>query len=293
MIICKITWGLWNQMFKYAFAKALSLKHWTKIVLDTTGFKQYKLHKYCLEFFTINPIYADAKMIPRYEDVTFSNKYIAYVWELYIKQLCIQCNPQHYQEKQYHFDQSLLNISSGYIDWYFQTEKYFIEYEKNIREDFVFAIPPSDDNQEMMSKIHACNSISIHIRRWDYISNTVTNRVHGNCDLLYYEQAIKYIQEKIKNPVFFLFSDDIDWVKENLKIEYESHYIDFNNADKNYEDMRLMSNCKHNIIANSSFSWRWAWLNQNKDKIVIAPQRWFNDHKRNYSDIIPHSRTTI
>lgn len=293
MIIQKIAGGLWNQMFQYAFARALSLEHGVKFKLDITGFKNYILHKYCLEVFDIKKFYADRKFIPRYENIYIKNKSIWYIRESFLKPLCIRYNHNHHIEKQYHFDRHLLDISSGYVDWYFQTEQYFVKYEKDIRKDFSFTLPPDSTNQDMIEKIDSCNSISIHIRRWDYISNTTTNRIHWTCDITYYEQAIQYITKKVKEPVFFFFSDDINRVKDNLKIQYEGYYIDFNNADKNYEDLRLMSICKHNIIANSSFSWWWAWLNKNKNKIVIAPQRWFNDNKRNYSDIIPYNRIKI
>ena len=103
------------------------------------------------------------------------------------------------------------------------------------------------------------------------------------CSLEYYQNAIEEVVSKVENPTFFVFSDDIAWAEQNLKIAYPIIFVGHNDADKNYEDLRLMSECQHNIIANSSFSWWGAWLNQNPSKIVIAPQSWFATTQRNYN----------
>lgn len=145
----------------------------------------------------------------------------------------------------------------------------------------------------MIDIIKSCNAVSLHIRRGDYISNATTNTIHGTCNLDYYKRAVEYIKKNSVSPIFFIFSDDIDWVKDNLHLNEKHYYIDWNNADTNYEDMRLMSLCKHNVIANSSFSWWGAWLNNNPKKIVIAPQKWFNDSKLNTFDVIPEKRIKI
>lgn len=285
MITQKIIWWLWNQMFQYAYIKALSLRNKQDFKLDVSEYKTY-FRPYELEIFDIEKNYASKKEIPFYENLYSKNKYFNFLL-IQINWILKRLNPNHHIEK-YNFDKGLLNIKSWYIQWYFQTEKYFKDFENEIRKDFEFIIPPSKKNQETIEIITNCNSISIHIRRWDYITNSTTNEKHWTCSIDYYKKAIELIQFKITNPVFFIFSDDMDWVKENLKIE-KAYYIDWNNADKNYEDMRLMSLCKHNIIANSSFSWWWAWLNKNSEKIVIAPNKWFNDNNRNYSDIIPEN----
>jgi hypothetical protein len=112
----------------------------------------------------------------------------------------------------------------------------------------------------------------------------------GGCNLDYYNKAIKIIINKVENPIFFIFSDDINWCKENIKIkDHEIIYVDWNVGDNSYIDMQLMSTCKHNIMANSSFSWWSAWLNKNKDKIVISPYKWFNSDDMDCSDLIPES----
>ena len=132
-------------------------------------------------------------------------------------------------------------------------------------------------------------SVCIHIRRGDYVEDIITNQFHGVCNLDYYYRSIEYIASKIKNPYFFVFSDDPLWVKQNLILKYPCDYIDQNFGKKDYEDMRVISKCKHNIIANSSFSWWGAWLNINPNKIVIAPKNWFKSKAINTKDLIPES----
>jgi len=279
-------------MFQYAIWRALSLKNKTELKLDVSflkrmwvwyvkrDFNKNEQINYELSFLNIKNNFASKKIIPYYE--RFNNKYI----DLIIKKLLIFFKvKKHYIEKQFNFDSNILNIKWWYLDWFFQTEKYFIDYRNEIKKDFKFKIEPSIKNQQVISKIEKNNSVSIHIRRWDYVNN----KLYFTCHLDYYKKSIWILKKKIKNPVFFFFSDDIKWVRKNLQICDKSYYIDWNNWNKSYEDMRLMSLCKHNIIANSSFSWWWAWLNNNKNKIVIAPSKWFNSNTINYSDIVPDS----
>jgi len=121
------------------------------------------------------------------------------------------------------------------------------------------------------------NSCSIHIRRGDYTSN-VNSNIHGTCSLEYYKKATEYMQNKYKDIYYYIFSDDITWVKENLKLE-NAVYIESEEKRIPHEDIYLMSLCSNNIIANSSFSWWGTWLNNNLNKTVIAPKRWFEDNK--------------
>ena len=119
------------------------------------------------------------------------------------------------------------------------------------------------------------------------MSDPHTNQVHGTCDLGYYAQAVAHIANRVSQPVFFVFSDDHAWAREHLVLSHPVHYVDHNDTAHGYEDMRLMSLCRHHIIANSSFSWWGAWLNPRPDKIVVAPQRWFNDYDADTRDLCP------
>jgi hypothetical protein len=137
----------------------------------------------------------------------------------------------------------------------------------------------SSYNADLVEQISKVNAVSLHVRRGDYVQNAKTNANHGVCSLDYYRAAIQNILERVEAPSFFIFSDDIPWVKEHLVLDIPCRYVDHNQGVESYNDMRLMSLCRHHIIANSSFSWWGAWLNPDPQKIVIAPQKWFaNDN---------------
>lgn len=285
MIIQKITWWLWNQMFQYAYIKSLALKQNKDFKLDITEFQTY-FRPYELEIFDIEKNYTSKKEIPFYVNLVSKNRYLNFIYNK-IKWIYKRFDPNYHIEKQFNFDKDFFHISNWYIEWYFQSEKYFKDFENEIKKDFTFIKPISKQNKEILEKIKNTESISLHVRRWDYVSNPQANAFHGTATLDYYKKAIEYIKKHTNNPTFYVFSDDIPWVKENLKIDFETHYIDWNTWKNSFEDMRIMSNCKHNIIANSSFSWWWAWLNNNKEKIVIAPKIWFLSKEKDTCDIIP------
>jgi hypothetical protein len=274
MLIIKLSWWLWNQMFQYAYIKALSLRTWKDFFLDVSSYKNY-FRPFELEIFDIQKKYATKNQLSRYEKLHSSNKYLNHVY-FKIREFVKKHNKSHYIENNLQFDKKFLSITDGYIEWYFQSEKYFLDYEDEIRKDLTFIYSPSPKNLKTINIVQTTNSVSIHIRRGDYLKGNNIN-YHGICSLEYYKQAIAYIRSKINNPQFFFFSDDIQWVKENLKTWNNNDiYIDWNTWNNSREDMRLMSLCKHNIIANSSFSRRGAWLNNNKEKIVIAPKNWIS-----------------
>lgn len=281
MIAVEIIGGLGNQMFQYATAKAMALHRRDDLLIDKRPFESYSLHSFSLPHFNVTAPYLK-------EEIVLDLKSTSDKLKAFIKG---QKNYTLYQENGLGYDASLFDIPAKnvYLKGYFQSEKYFIKYEDEIRNDFEIVTPLQEKTVEMLTIIHEVNSVSLHIRRGDYVTNPEANSVHGTCNLDYYQRAISHIREVVENPIFFIFSDDIQWAKENLTIPETTHFIDFTDASTNYEDIKLMSTCKHNIIANSSFSWWGAWLNKNKSKIVIAPSKWFNVDYHNADDIIPES----
>jgi len=164
------------------------------------------------------------------------------------------------------------------LSGYWQCEKYFSDIGDKIRDDFVFPAELSEEGSALQEEIRDTESVAVHIRRGDYLEEG-NYKVYGNiCTLEYYKKALSYIRRKCGHPRFFMFSNDIGWVRENL---YEPGMVLVGSSRNrpDYEDMYLMSICRHNIIANSSFSWWGAWLNQNANKMVISPGRWFNNHE--------------
>lgn len=284
--IVKFNGGLGNQMFQWAFGYALSKKNKCQLLFDMSFFEKKYARPFELDIFSLNT--------PKVEDFLTKLK-LKIIWKLRKK-----LNGKNflglnfYSEPHFHHSEDLLKIQPpSYIEGFFQSEKYFAEFADEIRENFKFKNPPDKKNIELIEKINETNSISLHIRRGDYVQKKRYQNLYATCTLDYYKRGVEYIAQSVKNPTLFVFSDDIQWVKENLNLPYESVYVSHNTGDKSYEDMRLMSKCKHNIIANSSFSWWGAWLNNYSGKIVIAPQKWFNDDTINQDDVIPEDWTKL
>ncbi|NMD00724.1 MAG: alpha-1,2-fucosyltransferase [Bacteroidales bacterium] len=166
-----------------------------------------------------------------------------------------------------------------------QSELYFKEAINEIKESFVFKIELlSQTTKKIAEQIQKTNSISIHIRRGDYLNSQYSNGFAEICTPDYYRKAIEYISDRIKNPTFYIFTDEIEWVSQNFIIE-NSVYVQHNTDKDSWQDLYLMSLCQHNIIANSSFSWWGAWLNNNPEKIVVAPSKWWKQFE--HDDVVP------
>ena len=193
-------------------------------------------------------------------------------------------NRYYYKEKLYKnknefngFQHKIIEIQGeAYLDGYWGSEKYFKDIEDIICEEFTVKYAPDKKNQTLINQILNCESVSLHIRRGDYVNDASANKLFGTCSMEYYDSAIKEISRNIENPHFFIFSDDLEWMQKNMKLSFPTTYVNINGADKDYEDLRLMSYCKHFIIPNSTFGWWGAWLSDNKNKIIIAPKRWYN-----------------
>ncbi|KKU80514.1 MAG: Glycosyl transferase, family 11 [Parcubacteria group bacterium GW2011_GWA1_47_8] len=286
MIIVKLIGGLGNQLFQYALGRHLALRNNTELKLDITGFEEYKLHRYSLSHFNIVENFATMEEVVKFQKY---KRRLGKKWFLYNK--FIADEHKYAQERQFHFNPRILDTQGdAYLDGFWQTEKYFKDIESIIRKEVAVKTPFAGKDAEVAKEIDATSAVMMHIRRGDYVSNQATNEYHGTCGLDYYRTAATLIAEKVASPHFFIFSDDHIWVKENIILDGPVTYVDHNNADKNYEDLRLMSLCKHAIIANSSFGWWGAWLSQNPGKIVIGPSKWFNNPKKkttDTSDVLP------
>ena len=194
---------------------------------------------------------------------------------------------QHYDQAPVHFFPQVFAYldKNEYLIGLFQSYKYFDDCRDAILQEFQFDKHLlSKSTIKMSERMKQCNSVSIHVRRGDYMNGYYYNLLGKVCDLEYYQRAIMEIKKHVSNPKFFVFSDDKEYVVKHLLLE-EAEYADFNIGVDSWQGMYLMSQCHHNIIANSTFSWWGAWLNTHHDKIVVAPPRWFNDME--YDDIIP------
>lgn len=301
MILIRLVGGLGNQMFQYAMASSVARRVGKRLKLDLSWIHQMEKQLvaddiYGLGIFSFEKVFSNSDEVHRFlpsgrfaaKICRAINLALPFAWRNVLEE----------REMGWHPEVMEIRRSVYFYMGYWQSEKYFSDFAQEIRKDFTFReeIRRSIEEQRpMVEKIRKCNAVSLHIRRGDYAQNPKLGEIFLSFTMQYYVDAARYIAERVTDPIFFVFSDDIPWVKENLQIPYDVCYIDDNvqtdekeigHKSKGYEDMYLMTQCKHNIIANSSFSWWGAWLNDNPDKIVIAPEKWCNG-SFNYADIVP------
>lgn len=283
-IIVKIFGGLGNQMFQYAMGRALALRHSAPLYLDTkwyaTQSKGDHPRTFQLAFFP--GVILNLKTI-------YSNPPTVYerIWEKITESLFVS---KVITEPHYHYWKEIEAVRPpASLKGYWQSEKYFYCYSDIIRQDFNLPALPKGVVSDMARHISATqHSVSVHIRRGDYISNNEANCHHGVLGAEYYNSALRNIFKSCGKITLFLFSDEPQWVQQNF--DCCGHYsilVDLGLTNAPYYDMHLMSLCQHHVIANSSFSWWGAWLASSKG-MTFAPQRWFANEAIDTSDVCPH-----
>ncbi len=286
MIIVRMVGGLGNQMFQYAIGRKIAHEKDLPLKLDISAFEDYKRRSFELVKYRINADVATPQDIARFRSEDALRRKLQRLYSLIIpfsKKRIIK-------ENDFVYDARMERVGDlVYLDGYWQSEKYFKSIDGLIRKELVLKDAPDNENSVMATQIKAVNAVALHIRRGDYVTNPEANAYHGVCSLEYYRNAMEKITERINDPYFFIFSDDPGWVLDNLKIDGRFQVVSNNSVESGCEDMRLMSMCKHFIIANSSFSWWGAWLSENRNKIVMAPGKWFRDPGIDTSDLLPQS----
>lgn len=288
MIIVQLNGGLGNQMFQYAAGRERSLSHKVPLLLDLSAFRKFPSRSYRLGYFNIHADIAQDEEVARFWPDSAQG--------LFARALSL---PDYFKpwyaraivrEPHFQYDPDIKKTGpDAYLLGVWQSEAFFNEITPVIRKDFTLNTPLDEKNTQMTDAIDRCESVSIHVRRGDYVSDQKTHAFHGTCSEDYYQAAISNVGERVRNPHFFIFSDDPHWAETNLKIPYPSTVVDINGPEKDYADLILLSRCRHHIIANSSFSWWGAWLSKNPEKTVIAPKRWFAVSTMNTDDLIPQS----
>lgn len=272
MITTNIYGGLGNQMFQYASGKSISIKNNTELSIDKNLFKNYKVHDFLLDKLNVQYVISNNFNL---RNTLISNNYTrAFLSKL--NRFKIFQFSLLFEREQFSYNKNIDSMKYNYMFGYWQSVDYFKNIRKELLIDFSLKEKLDTVNERLIEKILISNSVSLHVRRGDYLKTKAATNGHGLCSLEYYNDAIKYISERVSSPHFYVFSDDINWVKKSLKSPFPITFI--NNNFKNPEkDLILIKNCKHNITANSSFSWWGAWLNENSDKIVIMPSKWMNN----------------
>jgi hypothetical protein len=277
-MIVRIQGGLGNQMFQYAFAKALAIKYGNAVALDNSGFQTDSFitkRDYRLDAFNVSLSLADEVILSKSKGFN-QNRFLSK-----LRKKAIRLFP--WLAKNVRLEKSLLFDSHNldkcdYYEGYWQSEKYFQAIIDVIKKEFIFKNTKRFETNTFLSSIKESESVSIHVRRGDYVNNPKVNEYHGSLQSDYYLKAIEVIKNKVSNSKFYVFSDDIEWVSDNMFSDLNAVFV---KTTSDEEDMYLMSQCKHNIIANSSFSWWGAYLNNNESKVVVAPLKWFRNEEMN------------
>ncbi|QKZ13399.1 alpha-1,2-fucosyltransferase [Spirosoma sp. KUDC1026] len=284
MIITRITSGLGNQLFQYAIGRSLALRYNTSLYFDLSYYLQtyetdtvrlFKLDRFSIDYQVLNTspyLYVSkfTKLLP--------NRSLKPVFAFV-------------QEQQFHYDPRVNQTKAQFVtlDGFWQSERYFAGYADIIRQELTFRRTPGPAFGAYQARIGQTETpISLHIRRGDYVNHPEFSQSFGFVGLDYYQRATAKMLEQHPNGHFFVFSDDPAWVQENLNLTTAHTFVTNTGSDADVDDLQLMSQCHHHIIANSSFSWWGAWLSSNPQKTVLAPQAWFrNKPDWNTADLIP------
>ncbi len=295
MVIVKLMGGIGNQMFQYAAARSLALSLKTALKIDITYFSSQAsifspdtARTYQLGHLNILEHFATSDEIARMRGLTGGA--LKRFAVRFVRRITRHTSGCVFRETGFAFDPRLLHIEGDvYLEGYWQSEKYFMGISELIQNEFSMKEPFSDLSAAMAGLISNTESVSIHIRRGDYVTSPQTSRLHGLCSVEYYSRAVAKICELVTKPHFFVFSDDPHWGRENLELGHPTTFVTHNGPLRDYEDLHLIALCKHHIIANSSFSWWGAWLSSSPNKLICTPRRWFNDPTVDTQDAIPAS----
>jgi hypothetical protein len=280
VIVVRLQGGLGNQMFQYAAGARLARHHNTTLHLDLGWFgrqpKAVTPRRYELGCFQIDAL--DGTDLIRAAGLGYTSHRLGAV----ISRVRGKFSRRFHviREASFAFQPDVLQApDNSYLIGYWQAEQYFADIADEIRSTFLLDTTPDAANAKTLKEIARSEAVSVHVRRGDYASAQV-NLTHGFPSLEYYARATQYVARRTAQPQFFVFSDEPSWCRDFLTIGHPKTLVTNNTSETGHEDMRLMSACKHHIIANSSFSWWGAWLNRDPTKIVVAPSQWFCDSAR-------------
>jgi hypothetical protein len=279
--------GLGNQLFQYAMGRAVAHRRRTVLKLDIEQLEQDSLRSY-----TLHHLNTVAEVALECERTRVTGETLrGWRKSLFVRlqrRLPYFRRTTIYEKQKFVYDPNLKKVPCNvYLSGYWQNQRYFRSIQNLLRQELTLKRPPSVPSQALLQQIRSIEAVSLHVRRGDYVSNPKTYQNHGLSSLAYYAQAVNMIAHHTQSPHFFIFSDDIDWVRQNMMLDFPTTYVTHNGTERDYEDFCLMSQCKHHIIANSSFSWWAAWLHDDGQKVIIAPERWFRVDKFDTSDLLP------
>ena len=282
MVIAGLRGGLGNQMFQYSAGRRLAARRNTTLGLDLDFYRGpvgtgTTVREYALDGFNISASIAGRTAIRRLKP---TGRVSHRVWKRWPRTF-----PNYIVEQSMSFDPRILNLSNrAYLDGYWQSEKYFADVAATLRAEFTLKQPLDSRASDLAQELRSVNSVALHVRRGDYVGHPT----YYSCDHRYYERAIDALTRVAADPRLYVFSDDVEWCRQSLRLGRDFVAVDDGFAGyKATGHLDLMRSCRHFIIANSSFSWWAAWLATHPAKRVFAPQNWFMDPQLRTDDLVP------
>ncbi|MEL6718065.1 MAG: alpha-1,2-fucosyltransferase [Bacteroidota bacterium] len=286
MIVVRLKGGMGNQMFQYAFGKRMASVLNTELRLDLSALLDRSkegivFRDFDLDIFDLEPKFLTSPKLLR---TLYKSKSSAVAKQMKRRSIS---GKQYIEEAHFHVMEELIQnpINNALYNGWWQSERYFEEVKDILRKEFAFkdAILPISEN--LFNQIKNTNAVCLNVRRTDFLTNDTLNATN----LAYFQNASQYMIQNLENPHFYVFSDDLMWCEKNIEIEgYPVIYVQHDMKGRKFGNyLQLMKNCKHFIIPNSSFAWWATWLNENPDKIVIAPKMWFTDPQYDTADLVP------
>lgn len=273
MIVMRIKGGLGNQLFQYAAAYAMAKRLNQPFLFDPAFSSNMTAREYKLpELQVVVDKVVSNEKLPR--KITLMKNH-------YINKGCRILNISSHKCDEYIYwietkdrwqpEFFTINANNLYIDGYFQSENYFKQYRNDILKQFTPRYKEEETYLEVLKEINCVNSVAVHVRRGDFKKNN--NRFHYILDENYYRRAIQFFRMKVDNPIFFWFSDDMDWVNKYIGKSKDFRFVNIRTKHADIDDMMLMKNCNHIVTANSTFSWWAAWLNEHENAIRVVPNK--------------------
>lgn len=294
MFISRLDGGLGNQMFQYAYGCYLASKYETELLLDLDSFANQPPHGYLLHRFQINASVlspTQSHLVPRRyrPEISKRGSWSGLVWNR-----LAAAKMRRHKEKPFGFQpQHLAPGNNRYLVGYWQSEKFFPGMRESLLQQFRLREQPSPKTLAIAESMQATNSIALHIRRGDYLNNPEAARLYHNLESNYYRRCVEQWSEQHANPQVYIFSNDPQWCSDNVTFDHKTHFVDHNDASTAHEDLFLISQARCCVVANSTFSWWGAWLNQRADKSILAPDTWFQPQTLDGSSIIPKSWSVV
>lgn len=288
MIIVKLFGGLGNQMFQYAAARRLALQHGTDVRLDLRWFGTQTTRELALLNLAVRAAPAPADLLLRGfpDEWTGSGRRSRLRARMAARRqgqvLLAESRPGVFQP-------ALLTApDAATLVGYWQSEKYFVDVAQELREEFSSPRPPSPRDASIRAEIEQTGGVSLHVRRGDF-AHDASASAHGLSSPDFYRRAMSLVDDELGSPVYYGFSDDPDWVLENIRHPRLRMVASADRTAQAHDDLALMAACRGHIVANSTFSWWGAWLGSAPDKLVVAPRQWFADARLSSRDIVPAS----